>query len=179
MQVVDRRPVRKDLTPLDQQIGCDLIGSDPDMVDTKNIDLVDRAKLVRPLLETFITVSAWNVPDTADEGQTWTSSSNTSVKVMDQGSVFKFIKPFGPGNHRVVDGRLRNDTVSLTAASSRTKRNKGGIMVSGRCLRRKGDCALIKLNNSWCLTMLYHNISPIGDAKLFHGKTITMSFIEG
>lgn len=39
------------------------------MVDSKDVDLIDRTIDVGPLLEPEIAMSTWNIPDSADERQ--------------------------------------------------------------------------------------------------------------
>lgn len=67
VKVVDLRPIREGVTPCDQELVCNLVRSDPDVVASEDVDLVNFAKLVRPFLELKVTVFSRNVPDTSNE----------------------------------------------------------------------------------------------------------------
>lgn len=68
-EIVDRRTVRVDGASLHQQVLRNLIRRQPDVIDSKDVDLVDGTVDVGPLFETEIAMRARNIPYASDERQ--------------------------------------------------------------------------------------------------------------
>lgn len=112
-EIVDRRTVRVDGASLHQQVLCNLIRCQPDVIDPKDVDLVDGTVHVRPLFETEIAMSARNIPHASDQrhscdGKEEEEDISSTALFSDDGKKDpREGIPGGPGSHLAPFGSFR------------------------------------------------------------------------